>query len=253
MTPTRQPTGTIVTLLRERKIATMPELVAALGTVERTVFRRLTELSYHASYSHRGRYYTLEEVAAFDSLGLWSYNSVRFSVHGTLLATVEAIVNASERGHFFDELDDVLHVATKDALRKLVVDGRIAREKVGDQYLYGSMDPATMHRQVLARKTQIAQPAIGGPLPDSAIMPDELKAAIILFFSLLDEKLRRLYAGLESLKVGHGGDSRIAGLLGIDPGTVSRGRSQLLSRDIEVARTRRAGAGRPSVEKKRPK
>jgi len=84
-------------------------------------------------------------------------------------------------------------------------------------------------------------------------MPDELKAAIVLFFSLLDEKQRRLYAGLESLKLGHGGDRRIADLLDLDPGTVSRGRSQLLARDIEVDRTRRAGAGRPPLEKKRPK
>ena len=37
-------------------------------------------------------------------------------------------------------------------------------------------------------------------------VPDELKAAIILFFSVLDEQQRRLYAGLESLTLGHGGD-----------------------------------------------
>ncbi|MDT5026431.1 MAG: hypothetical protein QOE61_2857, partial [Micromonosporaceae bacterium] len=29
------------------------------------------------------------------------------------------------------------------------------------------------------------------------MLPDELKAAIILFYSLLDERQRRLYAGLE--------------------------------------------------------
>ena len=37
-------------------------------------------------------------------------------------------------------------------------------------------------------------------------MSHELQAAIILFFSVLDEKQRRLYAGLESQKFGHGGD-----------------------------------------------
>ena len=53
-------------------------------------------------------------------------------------------------------------------------------------------------------------------------MPDQLRAAIVLFASLLDERQRRLYAGLESLKCGWGGDARIAGLLGIDPGTGPR-------------------------------
>ena len=41
-------------------------------------------------------------------------------------------------------------------------------------------------------------------------MPAEWKAAIVLFCSLPDEKQRRLYAGLESLKLGYGGDQRLA-------------------------------------------
>ena len=51
------------------------------------------------------------------------------------------------------------------------------------------------------------------------MVPDELQAAIVLFCSLLDERQRRLYAGLEALKLGHGGDRRIADLLGLDPTT----------------------------------
>ena len=84
-------------------------------------------------------------------------------------------------------------------------------------------------------------------------MPDELRAAIVLFFSLLDEKQRRLYAGLEALKTGRGGDARIATLLGLDAGTVSRGRRELLAQDVEVGRVRGAGGGSKSVEKKRRK
>ena len=61
-------------------------------------------------------------------------------------------------------------------------------------------------------------------------MPEELRAAIVLFFSVLDEKQRRLYAGLEALKTGRGGDARIAELLGLDGGTVARGRRELLVR-----------------------
>ena len=80
-------------------------------------------------------------------------------------------------------------------------------------------------------------------------MPDELRAASVLFASLLDERQRRLYAGLESLKCGWGGDTRIAGLLGIDTGTVARGRKQLLTQDIERQRVRRPGGGRLPLEK----
>ena len=92
-----------------------------------------------------------------------------------------------------------------------------------------------------------------GPVPDADFMPDQLRAAIVLFASLLHERQRRLYAGLESLKCGWGGDARIAGLLGIDPGTVARGRKQLLAQDIERERVRRPGGGRPPLEKKLPR
>jgi len=85
------------------------------------------------------------------------------------------------------------------------------------------------------------------------VPPDEMRAAIILFYSLLDEQQRRLYAGLESMKLGHGGDSVLAEFLGLDPHTVARGRRQLLDRDVAVGRTRQSGAGRKAVEKKRPK
>jgi len=207
-------------------------------------------LRYRTSYSHRGSYYTLDDVVDFDDDGLWSYQSVWFSIHGTLLATVEARVNAGEYGHFLDELDNALHVGTKDAVRKLVRDGRLGREKVGGRYLYGSARSVKMRQQVLARKVY-AERTLGGPLPEPEAMHDELKAAIILFFSLLDEKQRRLYAGLESLKLGHGGDRRMAVLLGLGVGAVARGRHELVERDVEVERTRKQGGGRKSVEKKR--
>ena len=69
---------------------------------------------------------------------------------------------------------------------------------------------------------------------------------------MLDERQRRLYAGLESLKLGHGGDAYIASLLGMDPHTVARGRQELISGDLSPKRVRAKGGGRILQEKKRP-
>ena len=80
---------------------------------------------------------------------------------------------------------------------------------------------------------------------------DEVKAALVLFLSLLDEKQRRLYAGLEALRTGRGGDQQIAKLLGMHPQTVAKGRHELLQQDIDAERVRRPGGGRKPVEKKR--
>jgi hypothetical protein len=241
-------------LLIERKIATMPELKAALGTgVDLSVFRKLRELSYHSSYSHRGKYYTLDEIARFDALGLWSFRAVWFSEHGTLLRTCEALVNEAKAGYATDELESLLHVGVKDPLRKLAGEGRIVREKLGGRYVHFAVNNARRREQLRARHVWDAQPREDSLGIGVRVVPDELKAAIILFYSLLDEGQRRLYAGLESLKLGHGGDRRIAELLGLDPGTVARGRRELLSQDVERERVRRAGGGRKPAEKKRRK
>jgi hypothetical protein len=241
-------------LLLDRKIATMLELKTALGTdVDVTVFRKLHELSYHSSYSHRGKFYTLDQIARFDELGLWSFRAVWFSEHGTLLRTCEVLVKEAEAGYATDELETLLHVGVRDPLRKLAVEKRIHREKIGGRFVHFAADRATRREQLRARHVWDAQPqerSLGAGL---RVIPVELKAAIILFFSILDERQRRLYAGLESLKLGHGGDRRIAELLGLDPSTVALGRRQLLSQDVERERVRRQGGGRKHVEKKRPK
>jgi len=244
----------IVRLLRRCKIATLAELKQALGTrVESTVFRKLGELDYRASYSHRGRFYTLDEIACFDDLGLWSFRSVWFSQHGTLISTAAALVEASEAGYYPSELENILNVSVKVPLLKLIREERLSRQEVSGRYLYVSASAHLRKQQLATRQVYEAQPSALGLGRGIRILPEELKAAIVLFYSLLDEKQRRLYAGLESMKIGHGGDEQIGDLLGLDPNTIARGRRELRAQDVEVDRIRRKGGGRKSVEKKRRK
>jgi hypothetical protein len=241
-------------LLEQRKIATMGELKQALGTgSDATVFRKLSELDYHTSYSHGGRFYTLDDIARFDELGLWSFRQVWFSRFGTLVATVEALVGSAEAGYDAAELETVLNVEAKAALLKLVRASRLAREQASGRYVYLSAEPSARRAQLQARSIYDAEASRLSLGPGLRVLPDELKAAIVLFYSLLDERQRRLYAGLEAMKVGHGGDAQVAELLGIDPGTVARGRAELLAGDIEPGRVRRPGGGRPSAKKAPPK
>jgi hypothetical protein len=250
MRPQQYDPESLNTLLRQRKIATIDDLKVALGTsADATVFRKLAELEYRTSYSHRGRYYTLEETARFDELGLWSFRQVWFSRFGTLVSTVEALVEASEAGYDAAELEGVLHVESKAALLALVRADRLARQRVGCRYVYLSPETPVRRAQLGARTVYDAEASRLGLGAGLRVLPEELKAAIVLFYSLLDEHLRRLYAGLEAMKVGHGGDTQIAELLGIDPGTVARGRHELLSGDVEHWRVRRPGGGRPSTRK----
>ena len=167
---------------------------------------------------------------------------------GVVLALRHARVD-----HDAIELEGVLHVEAKQALLALVKAGRLARQKVAGRYLYLARDAPARRNQLAARSvydTEAPGLRLGAGL---RVLPDELKAAIVLFYSLLDERQRRLYAGLEAMKIGHGGDSHIAALLDMDPATVARGRRELLGGEVDAARVRRAGAGRPSAQKKLPR
>jgi hypothetical protein len=235
------PPEKLVTLLHNQKVATMPQLKTALGTaVSYTVLRKLSPLGYRTSYSHGGIYYTLDEIAQYDELGLWSWRDIHFSRFGTLLNTAEALVNQSAAGYQVPELEAVVQVAAKDALRQLVQTERISRREWQGRYLYCALDRTRRQEQWAARQ---AQQEAG----------DDLQAAKALFYSLLDEQQRRLYAGLESLALGHGGQQRTAQCFGLDVDTVARGERELLSAQVLRGRVRKPGGGRPAVEKKRPK
>jgi hypothetical protein len=229
----------LVSLLHDQKVATMPQLKSALGTaVTYTVLRKLAALDYRSSYSHGGAYYTLDSIAQYDNLGLWSYGDIHFSQQGTLLNTAEVLVTRSSAGYQVAELEAVVHVAAKDALRQLGQAGRLFRREWEGRYLYCALDRTRRQEQWAARQAQ----------QDAG---DDLPAAKALFYSLLDEQQRRLYAGLESLQCGHGGQHRTAQRFGLDVDTVARGERELLGGQVLRGRIRQKGGGRPAVEKKR--
>lgn len=66
------------------------------------------------------------------------------------------------------------------------------------------------------------------------------------FFRTLSEKDQRRYAAMEAQRLGHGGISYVANILGCSTKTISRGIAELdtLDNDPAAGRVRRPGAGR---------
>jgi hypothetical protein len=236
-------------LLQKQKIATLAELKEGVRTsAAMTVFRKLKALGYQTSYSHRGKYYTLTGTPEYDDFGLWSYRAVYFSRDGNLLATAQRFVEEAQIGITADELRELLHVEVKQSLLHLYRDKRIGREQISGRYVYLSKDSGVQLNQKLARQEMRTVWELGES-PLEAELPAELKAAIILFFSLLDEQQRRLYAGLEAQKLGYGGDRKIAEFFGVDVHTVARGRGELFGGQVQRERVRKEGGGREATKK----
>jgi len=244
MRPVRFVLQPLLDLFERLRALTMPEMKASLCTrVDMTAFRKLASLHYVTSCSQWGSYYTLKSIPRFDAQGLWLARGAWFSRHGTLLNAAQAAVQEAPAGYVASELERLLHVPVKDALLELTLARRIERHDFHGLYLYTAKDRARRQQQRAARQALWER-------EDQE--PDQQRAAIVLFYSLLDEQQRRLYAGLESLKQGHGGDRKLAQILGLDEQTVARGRQELLAAKVQPDRVRQPGGGRPRVEKKRP-
>jgi hypothetical protein len=80
----------------------------------------------------------------------------------------------------------------------------------------------------------------------------QLHEQMNLLCSRLDEQQRRWFAALESKKVGHGGDTLLALIVGLHVDTIRRGREELDANlvDRPADRIRKPGAGRPPLKKK---
>ncbi len=83
-----------------------------------------------------------------------------------------------------------------------------------------------------------------------------LEAAIVEKYaaiaSLLDERARRVWAATESRAIGYGGDALVSAATGLARETIRNGRREI-EHGLEVTgRVRRAGVGRPGIEKTQP-
>ena len=158
MRPTEFSADTIIALLRKQTIATLPEVMAALGprASRRTAFRKLKDLDDQLLASRR-----LLHPRRTRRLRRARPVVLR---RGPLLPhrhpdrTAESFVNHAEAGHFVDELDNLLAVGTQDPLRKLVGDGRLTRHKLAGQFLYCAADRAQQTHQLRARRLLMATP-----------------------------------------------------------------------------------------------
>jgi hypothetical protein len=147
--PKVKPQKKVENLLRKHRVVTINDLCEVIGSSSRmTVFRRLRQIDYVTSYTHAGRYYTLNDIARFDSDGIWFYDDIGFSQNGSLKNTVSYLVNKSDAGKFHFDLQRQLRVRVHNVLLDLVKSNQIERIKFEGQYLYLNSDKEQSTKQI---------------------------------------------------------------------------------------------------------
>lgn len=146
-------TEQVVSCLRRKKVADMETLRGIInGRSRRSIFRYLGKAGYRTSFTHVGRYYTLEDIPVFDEQGLWFHRDIGFSRSGTLKQTAAVQVEQTPEGRTHNELRALLRVRVHNTLLGLVREGRIGRERVGNANLYVSSDPERAAEQITERQ-----------------------------------------------------------------------------------------------------
>jgi hypothetical protein len=138
---------------KKNKIATMQELMNLLDTTNRmSIFRRLSDLGYISSYSHKGKYYTLPSLIKFNSVGLYHCNAIGFSQHGNLKKTIIKLVGSSVSGYTHKELEELLNLVVHDTLLLLVNAEQLSRQKINNHYVYLCIDKSRAKKQLSKRQ-----------------------------------------------------------------------------------------------------
>ena len=140
---------------------TLQQLCQTFRCSRATILRRLAEHGYYTSYNHSGEFLTIPEVAHFDSHGLWTWKTARFSKYGTLKDTVVSLARSSEQGMTHQELTGLLAVRVHNPLLQLVREGTLRRQRIGPAFVYLHAQRQPRGVQVRRRKAALAsRPAV---------------------------------------------------------------------------------------------
>ena len=172
-------------VFRHQKVLSMAVVKDVVGTNSRmTAFRRLKALPYRSSYSHRGMFYTLDDIPEYDPYDVWVFHAVCFSRHGTLLRAVEVLVEGAAKGCTAAELEALLHVRVQNPVKVLVDRGQLIRRPMGHEYVY--VLPGKSAVQLAARKRAVEES--GGRIPRrGAVAPEEIAEQLTTFLSVLND------------------------------------------------------------------
>ncbi len=133
----------VVEAVRRDRVSTVWRLMKEQRVSRRTVYRALQKYGHYSSYNANCGYLSLKDIPRFDGAGLWRFRKGRFSRHGTLEETVEAVVGASLCGYTVAELETLPGVRVHNPISVLCRKKRLSRYYEGRHCVYDLIRKAT--------------------------------------------------------------------------------------------------------------
>ncbi len=142
----------------DKKVLIFNDFISSMSCCDRTIRRHLKSNNVISSINKNGRYYTLPSIANFNSNGLWFYNEILFSQHGSLVNTIIHLVETSEGGLSAKAIFELVKTESYSLLKELENKTKLTREKFNGKYIYFSSNINTKNNQIINR--QISQTKI---------------------------------------------------------------------------------------------
>ncbi len=133
---------------RLHKCLKLDDLSTALNCSGRSAYRLLKAIGYYSSFTHNGKWYTLEFIPVFDHNGLWFCQGIGFSLYRDLNATICSLIDNSSEGLTASDLSTTLSTSCPPVLNRLYKAEKIDRVKINRGFVYLSIDRAIKGRQV---------------------------------------------------------------------------------------------------------
>ena len=172
----------VVEAVRRDRVSTVGGLMKEQRVSRRTVYRALQKYGHYSSYNANCSYLSLKDIPCFDGAGLWRFRKGRFSRHGTLEATVEAVVGASLCGYTVAELEALLGVRVHNPISVLCRKKRLSRYYEGHHCVYisaGEEGGAEQKKRRQGRRTA-AQVQAGDPGGALQAAPEGLETMVVI-------------------------------------------------------------------------
>ena len=145
---------------KERRVITIEQLVGLLESSVITARRQLKKWRAYTSFNMNGRYYTLPEIPRFDENGIWKYQRILFSKHGTLTETISHLIGRSEKGLSAREIAQVVEVAPNSSVfSRLQHLPGIRREKHQGRFVYFSEEMYQTQKASLYQSRHVRFPS----------------------------------------------------------------------------------------------
>jgi hypothetical protein len=153
----RPPKERLVSLFGERKCWTISELCETLNYAAISVKRFLKQIGYFSSFTHNSKWYTLDWIPNFNKDGLWFYEGIGFSKHGTLNKTILHFIEQSRQGLSAKQLAEKLSSPVYAVLNHIHKTGMIDRLKTQKGFIYLSIEPDKKKQQIRRLESLVAE------------------------------------------------------------------------------------------------